>query len=314
MDAITGFFMGLLALIVPGIAPQTEYHGYIEAEYLYIAPEGAGRITTLNVDEGMRIGAGDVLFALDDTAQRANARAAEARRAVAEANWQNLKTGSRLAEVNVIRANLQKAVADLSLAQLTYNRDLKLEEKGFASAAQIDGDRAKLATAQAQVTQLSAQLEVAALPARDAQLIAAEKGLEAAEADADVAKSNLDARSVMAPADALVDRVYFRAGEVVGVGVPVMSLLPPGTLKARFFVPEAVRAKLNIGDTMRVMCDGCDADLTAVMVYMASDPQHTPPIIYSRNERARLVFMAEARLDENAKLLPGQPISISVAK
>lgn len=314
MDAIAGFFMGLLALIIPGVAPQTEYHGYVEADYLYIAPEGAGRITALNVAEGARIDAGQVLFTLDDTAQRAGTRAADAREAVAAANWQNLKTGSRVAEVNVIRANLQKAVADLSLAQLTLNRDLRLEEKGFASTAQLDGDKAKVATAEAQVAQLSAQLEVAALPARDSQLIAAEKSLQAAEADADLAQSNLDARSVLAPENAFVERVYFRTGEVVGVGVPVMSILPPGALKARFFVPESVRAKLTIGDTMQVTCDGCDDGITAVMIYMASDPQHTPPIIYSREERARLVFMAEARLSEDAHLLPGQPISISVMK
>lgn len=314
MDAVAGFFMGILALIVPGLAPQTEYYGYIEADYMYIAPEGAGRVTALNVNEGDHVGLGDVLFTLDDTAQRASSRAAEARRAVAEANLQDMQTGSRSAEVDVIKANLHKAEADLSLALLTFERDQKLLEKGFVSEAQLDGDKANLATAEAQVAQLRAQLEVAALPARDAQLTGAEQSLQAAEADIDLAQSNLNARAIVAPANALVERVYFRAGEVVGVGVPVMSLLPPGTLKARFFVPEAVRANLNIGDEMVVTCDGCTNEIAAVMVYMASDPQHTPPIIYSREERARLVFMAEARLSPDVRLLPGQPISISVAK
>jgi HlyD family secretion protein len=228
MDAIGGFFMGFLALLLPGLVPPVAYHGYVEADYLYIAPEGTGRIIDLPVAEGESVAQGQLLFVLDDNAQRASLRAAEAREAVAEANWQNLKTGSRAAEVDVIAASLQQAEADLALARLTLERDLKLAQKGFASTAQIDGDNAKVATAEAQVAQLNAQLQVAALPARDAQLVAAEKSLEAAKADSDRARSDLATRRVSAPRRARVDRTYFRVGEVVGAGTPVMSLLPPG--------------------------------------------------------------------------------------
>lgn len=314
MDVIAGFFMGLLALVLPGLAPPVPYHGYIEADYLYIAPEGAGRITDLQVVEGEGVAKGQVLFVLDDNAQRASLRAAEAREAVAEANWQNLKTGSRAAEVDVIQASLRQAEADLALARLTLERDLKLAEKGFASTAQIDGDNAKLATATAHVAQLNAQLQVAALPARDAQLVAAEKSFEAAKADSDRARSDFEGRTVSSLQDARIERTYFRVGEVVGTGVPVMSLLPPGALKARFFVPEGARSGLQIGAALRVTCDGCEGPVAATLTYMASDPQHTPPIIYSREERARLVFMVEGRLEGDAGLLPGQPISVEVAQ
>lgn len=314
MDAIFGFFVGLFAFFIPGLAPQTQYYGYVEAEYLYIAPEGAGRITQLAVNEGDAVIVGQLLFALDDAGQVAGLRGAAAREAVAAANWQNLKTGSRQAEVDVIAASLQKAEADLELAQATLTRDTELLAKGFASQALLDADQAKFANAEAQVSQLKAQLDVAHLPARDAQLVSAEKNLEAAEADRQRAQSDLDARTVLAPAAARVDRLYFRAGEVVGTGVPVLSLLPPSVLKARFFVPEVVRSTLHIGDRMQVTCDGCTKPFEAVLTYMASDPQHTPPIIYSLDERARLVFMAEARLEEDAQLLPGQPIGIGLAK
>lgn len=314
MSDFIGWIAGIAAAVIPGFwdAPAPLYHGYIEADYVYVAPASAGRIEVLQVDEGDTVTEGELLFALGADSHAAGLRAAEAREAVAEATWRNMKTGSRIEEVAVIRASLSKAVADQSLANVTLERSSKLNAQGFASVARVDADRATLERANAQVAQLEAQLEVAELPARDAQLVAAEATLDAARADADRARSDLSDRIVMAPVDGVVERVYFRAGEVASIGTPVVALLPPGELKARFFISEVARVKFHLGDVLALTCDGCADGLTATISHMASDPQHTPPIIYSRDERSRLVFMAEARLDGEFGLLPGQPVSLQV--
>src|SRR5690606_5671294 len=228
MDQFIAWLFGLIALIVPGFgAPQTpSWNGYIEADYVYVAAPGGGTIVAITASEGGMVQAGDVLFTLDDRAQQAALRAAEARVEVAEANADNLATGGRDAELDVIRANLAKARADLELALTQAERTDEMLARGLVPQAQADRDQATLASAQAQLDQLEAQLRVAELPARDPQREAAQASLIAASADAEQARQALADRTVMAPTDAQIDRIYFAAGEIAATGGPVVSLLP----------------------------------------------------------------------------------------
>ena len=107
-----------------------------------------------------------------------------------------------------------------------------------------------------------------------------------------------------------VERLYFGAGEVANAGVPVVSLSGAGALKVKFYVGETERQELALGEKVRVSCDGCAEGLTATIDHFAGDPQFTPPIIYSRDERHRLVFLTEATLGEVSAIHPGQPVSI----
>ncbi|NOZ31513.1 MAG: HlyD family efflux transporter periplasmic adaptor subunit [Alphaproteobacteria bacterium] len=314
MNEFFVWLTGLIAILVPGAGgePSHLYNGYIEAEYVYVAPASPGRITGLEVQAGDWVEEGAVLFVLDAGREKAALLAATAREEVARATWRNLETGSREAEVAVIRASLSKAKADQTLAAGALERSEKLNAQGLASRARLDRDRANLASANAQMAQLEAQLEVAGLPAREGQIAAARAAIDAAEADRERASYDLDNRRVTAPASGRIEQVYFMEGEVAATGTPVVSLLPPGQLKARFFIPETERMAFGLGDTLALECDGCEAGLVATVSFMASDPQHTPPIIFSRDERSRLVFMAEARIDDGAGLLPGQPITLTV--
>jgi HlyD family secretion protein len=108
-----------------------------------------------------------------------------------------------------------------------------------------------------------------------------------------------------------VERVYFFPGEMAAAGTPVVALLPPRALKVRFFVSEADRPRFVLGDSVAVSCDGCPEGLTASLSFFAAEPQFTPPVIYSREERSRLSFLAEAILDEGAVLPPGQPVTVA---
>ena len=314
MDGILAGLMGLLSFI-PGIgaAPPPLWNGYVEADYVYAASPGAGTIETIAVSEGEMVTRGETLFTLEARQQRAQYDAALARAAAARASLENLQTGSRSEEVDVIRASLMKAEADLSLAQQNFARSVSLFSEALIPAAQLDQARATLASAQAAVEQLRAQLKVAELPARDAQQIAAEANLAAAEADAASAKAVLDTRTITAPADGRIERLYFSAGEVAGAGTPVASLIGTDALKIKFYVGEAERGQFALGQTIAVSCDSCVAGLTARVSHFASDPQFTPPIIYSRDERRRLVFLVEATIDGQNEILPGQPVSVGLS-
>lgn len=312
MDQFLSWLTGLIAIIIPSFGATTAptWNGYVEADYVYVAAASPGVIETIAVAEGDTVERGQLLFALQQSQQQALLRAAEARVDAAAANMENLTTGSRAEEVQVIRATLGKAEADLRLAENTFSRTEKLAAEGLTPEAKVEQDRATLASARAQVAQLQAELAVAELPARDPEQLAAEANLFAAQADADKARSDLADRTVLAPASGRVERIYFGEGEMATAGVPIAALLPADALKVKFYVAEADRPAFTLGDVVGVTCDGCAEGLTATLSYFASDPQFTPPVIYSRDERTRLSFLAEAVLDDGGELRPGQPVTV----
>lgn len=316
MHEFLAWLTGLVALIIPGFgaggAPQ--FPGYVEAKYVYVAPAAGGTIQTIPVKEGDAVEKGAVLFTLKADQQQAAVSGADARVVAAQANLDNLLTGSREDEINVVRATLQKAQSDLNLARDSATRSEKLLTQGLIPQSQLDQDRASLASAEAAVRQYEAQLKVAELPARDAQQRQAEADLDAAKADASKARSDLSDRTVGAPVAGRVEQLIFDAGEMAIAGTPVVSLLPEGALKVKFYVPQAERPLLALGDQMAVSCDGCAPDIRATVSFFASDPQFTPPVIYSREERQRLTFLVEATLPDNAGVQPGQPVTLERVK
>lgn len=312
MDEFLGWIAGLFAAIIPGhAAPPPGFLGYVEADYVYAAAPTPGTIESIAVSEGATVAAGDVLFVLAHAQQQSQLAAAEARVVAAQASVDNLKTGGRSAEVEVARANLDQAEAQLALANAALARTQGLFDKGLAPQARLDQDQAAADSAVARVAQLKAQLEVTELPARAAQLANAEAMLAAAQADAETARSALRDRTIVASAGGRVETLFFSAGETTAVGVPVVSIIPDDALEVKFYVGETERMSLKLGESLDVTCDGCEVPVTATLSQLASEPQFTPPVIYSRDERNRMVFLAEATLADGAGLLPGQPVTVS---
>ena len=312
MEQFLSWAAGLLAALGLsfGAAPPPGWNGYVEADYVYVAAPVPGVIERLAVREGATGAAGALLFEVEDQRQRALLRAAEARVAAAAANVQDLATGSRAAEIEVIRASVGKAEAELGLTQATLARTEQLAAEELVPVARLDQDRAALQSAAAQLRQLRAQLDVAELPARDSVQLQAEANLLAAEAEAEKARADLAERRVAAPVAGRVERLFFAPGEMAAAAVPVLALLPPRALRIRFFVGEAARPALALGDRVAVSCDGCPAGLAATIDHFAAEPQFRPPVIYSREERSRLSFLTEAVLDAEVQLPPGQPVTV----
>jgi len=140
----------------------------------------------------------------------------------------------------------------------------------------------------------------------------AEAALRSAEARLNSAKTRLERRRVNSPATGTIQEVYFRAGEQVPAGRPIVSLLPPDNVRVRFFVPQAKLPTIHIGDRVAVTCDGCASDLVARVSFISAQAEFTPPVIYSQEERARLVFRVEATPERPADLRTGQPVSVAL--
>jgi HlyD family secretion protein len=141
----------------------------------------------------------------------------------------------------------------------------------------------------------------------------AEAALRTAQARVNSSQTRLARRKMFSPVEGTVEQVYFRVGEMVPAGRPIVALLPPGNMKVRFFVNEATLPQIKIGDTVNVHCDGCANRLTANVSFIARSAEFTPPVIYSLEERSKLVFMIEARPTRPEMLRVGQPVSVTLA-
>jgi HlyD family secretion protein len=138
----------------------------------------------------------------------------------------------------------------------------------------------------------------------------AQQALREAEARLNSAKTRLGRRKVASPATGTIQQIYFRPGEMVPAGRPVVALLPPGNVKIRFFVPEATLPSISLNDMVTVRCDGCAPDLAARVSFISRTAEYTPPVIYSLEERAKLVFLIEARPQHPENLRVGQPVTV----
>jgi HlyD family secretion protein len=301
----------LLALLSACDAPEDPWlHGYAEGEYLRLGAPEAGWLASVAVRRGDRVETGAPLFTLEAGEQRAAVREAEARLAQAEAQLADLQLGKRPEEIARIEAGLAEARAALAFAEQDLRRQERLARSDVAAEARLDQARSSAAENKARVAAMEAELAAAHLPARPDQIEAATAAVAAATASLAGARWELDQRTVRAPEAALVEDRLRQAGEWVPANGVVVSLLPLGNVKVRFFVPEAVLGTLQLGQRVALRCDGCPAPLAGTIRFIAPEAEFTPPVIYSVDTREKLVFMVEAWPNPGVTLHPGQPVDV----
>ncbi|MFA7241676.1 MAG: HlyD family efflux transporter periplasmic adaptor subunit [Sulfuricellaceae bacterium] len=314
MHKLAGSMMALALLAGCAREAPQSYQGYAEGEFVRIAAPYAGSLSTLAVQRGAEVKAGAPLFMLEQDNEKAGHDEAVQRLKQAAAQLENLKKGKRPVEIDAIIAQREQVRAALTLSQADFARDRKLVAAGFVSSQKLDTSRAALERDQARFKELEAQIAAAKLSARSDDIRAAEAAVEMSRATLAKADWSLAQKSVKAPLSGLVQDTLYVAGEWVPAGSPVVTLLPPQNLKVRFFVPETRIAALKTGQTVKVTCDGCGAPFSATINYIAPQAEYTPPVIYSQENRNKLVFLVEARPtpETAAKLRPGQPMDVSL--
>lgn len=266
-----------LALLITACsgAKSEVLQGYGEADYIYVASQEAGVIGDLLVREGDAVEAGQAVFALDRERLGLSAQSAAAQAAAAS-------------------SAVRSAEADAALARSNFARGQELFERGFYPQARLDADRASLDAANARLTQ-------------------ARREASAAGAQTDLARTRMGDLSVAAPRAGVIERIYYRPGEVIAAGAPVAALLAPENMKVRFFAPQDRLSEFPVGARVLISCDGCGEPVAARVSYAAAEPQFTPPVIYSLDQREKLVFLIEARLEAPSAIRPGAPVDVRLA-
>jgi HlyD family secretion protein len=305
----------IVALVAGCTGPGPDrLQGYVEGEFVYVSSPLAGELKSLRVERGAPVKAGDPLFALDTTAEKAARDEAERRVVQARATWEDLQKGRRPTEIESLEAQLKQAKAALELSEVQLTRQERLTGSLATTAEDVQRARAVRDQDRHRVTQLDAELQTARLGARTDQIAAAEANVRALEAALVKAEWELAEKSRTAPQSGVVFDTLYREGEWVAAGRPVVSLLPPENIKVRAFVPEPRIGSVQIGDPARVTVDGTPAPLAGKVSFISPRAEFTPPVIYSRESRSKLVFAIEIRFDRETavRLHPGQPVDVEL--
>jgi HlyD family secretion protein len=181
---------------------------------------------------------------------------------------------------DLFKADLNMNMATLANAQQTFDRAEQLLKTGAGTQKDFDAAQAALRQAKAQVNS---------------------------------SQTRLARRYIASPVTGSVEQVYYRPGEVVTAAKPIVAMLPPGNIKIRFFVAETALARVAYGEEVKVHCDACAADITAKVSFIAKSAEFTPPVIYSQEERAKLVYLIEALPVDPGNLRVGQPVDVTLA-
>lgn len=294
--------------------PTNTYEGYVEGKFVYVASPQGGRLTHLSVARGESIAASHPLFSLDHEPEASAERQAEESVRVSQARLADLRTGRRIPEIDVTRAQLIQAKAE---KQKSVDLLKSYEEQyaaGGVSLTDLISVRAAVESNSAVVRQVESELVVAALPARDQQIQAEADQVAVDRAALQQAKWKLQQKEISSPRNGLVFDTLYREGEWVAAGSPVVQVLPPENLEVRFFVPEPLMGQLKVGQDISVHCDGCSAAVPAKITFVSTQCEYTPPIIYSNENRSKLVFMVIAKppIEKAAALHPGQPLEVTL--
>jgi HlyD family secretion protein len=203
-----------------------------------------------------------------------------------------LERESESAVVEQAEKNLAQAKANLALSESEFARreQLRGDDSGVISAEELDQAKSRRDSDAAQVESLNDALTKA--------------------------RWSFDQKQQFAPADAFVQDTLYRQGEWVAAGNPVVVLLPPENLKARFFVPQAMLPRIKTGETVAVSFDGAAKNYSATINYISTQAEFTPPVLYNRENRAQLIFMVEAKFSpaDAAELRPGQPVDVKISQ
>ncbi|MBF0169969.1 MAG: HlyD family efflux transporter periplasmic adaptor subunit [Nitrospinae bacterium] len=291
--------MALWAVLIAGCDSGADgsYQGYVEGEYVTVAAPLGGTVLTLNVAEGSRVARGEKLFELDTTAEEAQLAEATER----ASGSGETPTGAGSSQQAALEAARDQAAADHALTVVELRRAQRLFAAKVIDRATFDVAETREKSAAARLAQTKSNVTGAAASVR------------AGDAVVTQARWRLDQMRGTAPAEGIVTLVARREGEWVPPGGGVLRLLPDAGRVVRFFVAQAELPSFTPGTKLSVVADGAPAPVEATVTRTGATAEYTPPFIYSRESREKMVFLVEARPDRPTDLPPGLPVTVTRA-
>lgn len=292
--------------------PSATVQGYVEGEFVYVSAPLPGRLETMFVQRGTQVKAGDPLFELENVQEKSVRDETRLRLAQIRAQVADARKGKRPKELEATTAQLNQARTALQYSEKELTRQEKLLAAKVVPLQEVDRLRSLRDQDRQRVAQFEAELGTARLGSRSDLIAAAEANAQSLEAVLTRSEWDLAQKRQSTPVAGLVFDTLYRKGEWISAGRPAVVLLPPQNIKVRAFVPQALISTIHQGDKVRVTVDGVSAQVTGTVNFVSPQAEYTPPVIYSRDSRQKLVYMVEVGFDPATavQLHPGQPVDV----
>ena len=267
-------------------------NGRLELERIDVATLYAGRVKSMNVDEGSEVKAGDVLAELSSDTTSGRVEEAQAGELAAKEMVQRAQAG--------VKQQLQQQ----KLAQMELDNAGKMQSEDLVSPAETQRRRSQRdgAAAAVKAAQAAKAEALAAVRQAQAQVAEAQAGVASRQAQLKLAQSANSDMQITSPKDGVVEYKIAQAGNVVGAGGKVVSLLDFSDASMAIFLPTAQVGSLKVGDEARIKLDGLDAVFPAKISFIATEAQFTPKNVETANERAKLMFKVKLRIPKETAL------------
>lgn len=298
--------------------------GYVEATDIRVASKVAGRVLAVEVTEGQRVTAGQVLIRLSTTDANLALTRLQAERAQADAQLRLLRAGSRAeditqAEAQAAAAESERAAVatELAAARVDADRFEQLVQKRAGSEKQRDDAvvrrtlaESRLKAAEDRVAAARAQVARLTAGARSQEVDAARARLAAVDAQIATLDNDVAEATLTASADGVVSSRLVEPGELVAPRVPLLVIVDLDRAWATAYVEEPRVGSITIGQTATVLTDGGDR-LAGTVTFVSPRAEFTPRNVQTASERAKLVYRVKVSVDNRAGILkPGMPVEV----
>lgn len=290
-------------------APQAL--GTLEWDRVTLPAPVAEKIVRIDVREGQQVVAGAPLLQLELTRTQSQLAAAQAQATQRREALAELRAGPRGEAIAQARASLAAAQAQARDADAYYARLQPLGRQRLVAASEVDRARAASQSARAQVRVAQAALLELERGTRAEQVAQGEAAVAAADAQARVQAVTLEKLDIVAPRAGRIDSLPYKLGDQAPVGAPLAVMLVGEAPYARVYLPQALRNRLKVGDTVQVRLDGQKKAYTGRVRMIRSEPSFTPYFALTGQDAERLSYLAEISLGKEAASLPvGAPLQV----
>ncbi len=315
MAVKSGVTLAVLLLLASCQQHPRQALGTLEHDRITLPAVASERLVAVKVHEGQRVSKGQELLQLNPEQAQAELDADEARMRQQQALLDEGLAGPRPEDIARARARLRAARAQASQARAYFRRVQPLNGSNYVSAADLDRARAAADQADAEAAEASAALDVLLHGTRSEQLAQARAALAAATDQAQAQRLLLDKLRIVAPRDGVVDSIPYRLGDQAPAGAPLAVLLVGDAPYARIYVPQPLRTQVHVGDAVQVFVGKRQTPLIGHVRMIRSEPVYTPYYALNGEDVARLSYLAEVALGDDAARLPsGLPVRVVLSE
>lgn len=304
----------IFTLLILGCKDKSDLkiQGYLEADYIYLSSETGGKIRSIMKSRGDQVSKEERLISLDNDMIVKDREVIVNKIIQENISLRNIEEGIRESELKILNIQLAKLQAEYSYNQSKLRKLSSLKEKGYISIEEANDAQNRVELISYEISRLRAEIEHKKLPARLEEINLQKEKIESLKISLNKADIEIEKKNIFSSESGVVQDIFYKEGENVISGEPIIMLLPENSVKAKFYISNKNLHKVDYGKEVYLIIPGEEKKIRAKISYVSRKPEYTPPIIY-HNEQDNLLFLVEAIPQQSSKhIVAGLPVEVEL--